>query len=164
MIAGLIPGALQSDAADVRIEALRAMAILQENGVPETITALAIPLLEDPDARIREAAVLAGPSGVDWRALLTREGEPAVRRALIRQLARSAGEDAIPDLIAFLATDDWQVRAFCAEALVSLGDSVVEKVKPLVSDADQSVRVAAVRILLDLQQDTWLKQEFVIKQ
>ena len=134
--------------------------IVIDNGVPESIAALAIPLLDDPDAQVREAAVLTGPAGLDWRAFLSRETVPSVRRAVVLQLARTAGEEAIPDLAGLLRSDDWQVRALCAEALARLGECVVETVKPLVHDEDQRVRVAAVRVLLHLRQDTWLKHEF----
>jgi hypothetical protein len=164
MLAGLLPIALRSSSNRVRIEALRSLALLKETGVPESIAALPVGLLNDPDPEVREAAVLASPANLDWRAFLIREGVSSVRRACVAQLARSDGDDAILDLIAFLRSDDWQLRTVSAQALIKLGSSAAEAVKPLVHDPDQRVRVAAVRVLLDLQQDKWLEQEFQLSQ
>jgi hypothetical protein len=116
-VAGLIPGALGSKVASLRVEALRVMATLQENEVPASIAALALPLLEDPEPQIRQAAALAAPAGLDWRALLARETVPAVRRALVLRLAWAAGEESTRELAALLRSDDWQIRAICAGAL-----------------------------------------------
>jgi hypothetical protein len=160
MVAGLLPIALRSSSNTVRIKALRSLALLEETRVPESIAALPVGLLNDPDPEVREAAVLASPAKLDWRAFLIRETVSSVRRACVAQLARSDGDDAILDLIAFLRSDDWQLRTVSAQALVKLGSSAAEAVKPLVHDPDQRVRVAAVRVLLDLQQDKWLEQEF----
>jgi len=158
MVAGLLPIALRSSSNTVRIKALRSLALLEETRVPESIAALPVGLLNDPDPEVREAAVLASPAKLDWRAFLIRETVSSV--ACVAQLARSDGDDAILDLIAFLRSDDWQLRTVSAQALVKLGSSAAEAVKPLVHDPDQRVRVAAVRVLLDLQQDKWLEQEF----
>jgi HEAT repeat protein len=164
MVAGLLPIALRSSSNTVRIEALRSLALLGETRVPESIAALPVGLLNDPDPEVREAAVLASPAKLDWRAFLIRETVSSVRRACVAQLARSDGDDAILDLIAFLRSDDWQLRTVSAQALIKLGSSAAEAVKPLVHDPDQRVRVAAVRVLLDLQQDKWLEQEFQLSQ
>jgi HEAT repeat protein len=161
MVVGMVPDALRNDSDAVRIEALRALAALQESGVPEFIATMAAGLLDDPDPKIREAAVQAAPKWLDWRAFLLRETIPSVRRACVPQLLRSEGDKAIPDLIALLRSDDWQLRTVSAQALVQLGASGAEAVKPLVHDQDQRVRVAAVRVLLDLQQDEWLQEELL---
>jgi HEAT repeat protein len=162
MVAGVLPEALQSNSDTVRIEALTVLAVLQQTGVPESISTLAAALLEDPDPEVRGAAILASPAGLDWRTFLLRETVPSVRRACIPQLLHSEGDKAIPDLIALLRCDDWQMRTVAAQALVQLGPSGGEAVKPLVHDQDQRVRVAAVRVLLDLHQDAWLHQEFLL--
>jgi HEAT repeat protein len=164
MVAGLLPIALRSTSNAVRIEALSILALLKETRIPGSIAILPVGLLNDPDPEVREAAVLASPANLDWRAFLIREIVPSVRRACVAQLARSDGDDAILDLIAFLRSEDWQLRTVSAQALVQLGSSAAEAVKPLVHDPDQRVRVAAVRVLLDLQQDKWLEQEFQLPQ
>ncbi|AXC11917.1 hypothetical protein ACPOL_2601 [Acidisarcina polymorpha] len=161
MVAGVIPEALRSNSDTVRIEALRVLAALQETGVPDSISASALSLLDDPDPEVREAVVLAAPPGLDWRALLDRETIPSVRRACVSQLVRSEATKAIPDLVGLLRSDDWQMRTVAAQALVKLGSPGAEAVKLLVHDENPTVRVAAVRVLLDLKQDAWLEDEFL---
>jgi HEAT repeat protein len=129
--------------------------------VPESIRGLAGTFLSDPDPALREAAVAAAPPGVDWREFLASETNCAVRFAAIAQLARTECEHAIPDLIHFLRSGDWQVRAVAASCLITLGTAAADAVKPLARDADQNVQTAAVRILVALQQDAWLEQELL---
>lgn len=144
----------------LKIQALRTLAELCESDMQESLRALALPFLSDPDPSVREAAIWAGPADLEWRTLLERELDPCVRRACVFQLATVERERAIPDLIQFLHSEDWQLRCVSAEALVKLGTVVTEEVKPLVHHSKTGVRVAALRILLDLKQDIWLEREF----
>jgi hypothetical protein len=59
-------------------------------------------------------------------------------------------------LIALLDSGNWQERAEAAACLSSLGQPVVEAVKPLVHRANPNLRAA---VLLDLEQDNWLCQQ-----
>ena len=111
------------------------------------------------DAEVREAAIRAVPPEVDWRALLVSEVNTAIRVAITVQLTKTAREEAIPTLIALLNSDHWQERANAAACLTSLGQPVVEAVRPLVRRASQNVSAAALRVLLDLEQDEWLCQQ-----
>ena len=162
MVGGLLPEALRSNLRRVRIEALRALANLPASAVSQPVRAMALPLLEDADAEVRALAASASPAGPDWGAFIEHEVNPLVRRAAVIQLARTEGKRAIPDLLQLLCAENWQVRAVAAESLVSLGMAAAEAVKPLVHDDDQNVRIAAARILLDLEQDSWLQLEFGI--
>lgn len=99
---------------------------------------------------------------MNWREFLASETDSAVRFAAIAQFARTECEQAIPNLIEFLRSDDWQVRAVAASCLITLGTTAADAVKPLVRDADQNVQTAAVRILLVLHEDAWLEQELLI--
>jgi hypothetical protein len=160
-IANTMRHAISSDACRVRLEALRILSELDEREVAESVRALAIPFLHDQNPAMRCAAVSVGPSRVDWRAFLRLERDLPTRQAALMQLVKVEQAQAIPDLLEHLRDDSWQMRAIASDALVRLGDAVVEVVKPLVHDPDQSVRVAADRILLDLRQDTWLRQELL---
>jgi len=120
MTTSLLLDALSSGSKDVLIEGLRALATLRGNGVPEAIESIAANMLEDADPEVREWAVHAAPARPDWRAFLDRESEASVRRACIPQLARSEGERAVPDLIEFLRSEDWQIRAQATAALSRL--------------------------------------------
>ncbi len=162
MLPGLLPLALSSGDHSLILEALRAMADVGEKIVPESIRGLAAPFLSDPDPAVRQAAVAAAPPGVNWREFLTSETNSAVRSEAMIQLAKSESERAIPDLIDFLRSSDWQVRATAASCLTTLSTAAADAVKPLVRDADQNVQATAVRILLALQQDAWLEQELLI--
>lgn len=162
MLPGLLPQALRSADHSLVLEALRAMADAGERIVPESIRSLAGTFLLDPDPAVRQAAVAGAPPGVNWREFLASETNSAVRFAALAQLVRTEGERTIPDLIDLLRSSDWQVRAVAASCLISLGTMAADAVKSLVHDADPNVQTAAVRILLALQQDAWLKQELLI--
>lgn len=164
IIANTIQHALSSGTRRVRMEALRALSGFEEHESIEPIRALLIPLLQDEDLIVRHAAVFSAPSDVDWRALLRHERHLPTRQAALAQLVKAEGARAIPDLLEHLRDNNWQIRATASDLLVNLGDAVVEPVKSLVQDPDQNVRVAAVRILLDLEQDHWLEQEILLPQ
>jgi hypothetical protein len=116
----LLLNALSSGLKDVRIEGLKVLATLRDSSVPEAIESIAAKMLGDPDAEVREWAVRAAPASQDWRAFLEREQVAFVRRACIPQLARSEGEKAKSDLIEFLHSEDWQIRALAAAALARM--------------------------------------------
>lgn len=158
MITGGLTASLRSDR-KLKVEALRNLAGLPKDGEQESLRALALPFLADPDPWVREAAVWASPAACEWRTLLAREADPIVRRACVFQLATLEQEQAIPDLIQFLHSEDWQLRSVSAEALVKLGVIAVDQIKPLVHHSNRNVRISALRILLDLKQDSWLKRE-----
>lgn len=162
LLPGLLPQALSSADHSLVLEALRAMADAGERIVPESIRGLAVTFLSDPDAAARQAAVAAAPPGVNWREFLASEIDSAVRLEAMAQLARRECEQAIPDLIDFLRSGDWQARAAAAGCLITLGIAAADAVRPLVRDADQDVQTAAVRILVALHEDAWLEQELLI--
>jgi hypothetical protein len=159
MVPGLLPQALRQDDHSLVLEALRTIGDVGETLVPACVRSLAARFLSDAEAEIREAAVRAAPPEVDWRALLASEVNTAVRVATTIQLTKTAREEAISTLIALLDSDNWQERANAAACLTSLGQSVVEAVKPLAHRASHNVRAAALRVLLDLEQDEWLCQQ-----
>ncbi len=161
MLSGLLPQALRSSDRSLVLEALRSMSDAGEKIMPESIRSLAVKFLSDPDPAVRQAAVAAAPAGVNWREFLISETESGVRLEAIVQLAKRECEQAIPDLIDFLRSGDWQVRAVAASCLISLGAAAVDAIKPLVRDADQNVQTAAARILLALHEDAWLEQELL---
>jgi hypothetical protein len=51
------------------------------------------------------------------------------------------------------------LRAAAADAIAGMGPRCAERMKPLVHDTDENVRIAAVRVLLKLAEDEWLKHE-----
>ena len=159
MVPCLLPQSLRQANRSLVLEALRTMGDVGETLVPVYIRSLAAAFLSDVDAEVREAAIRAVPPEVDWRALLVSEVNTAIRVAITVQFTKTAREKAISTLIALLNSDHWQERANAAACLTSLGPAVVEAVKPLVHRASQNVRAAALRVLLDLEQDEWLCQQ-----
>src|SRR5262249_24293217 len=112
-----------------------------------TLCDVAREFLSSGDAVVRRAADALGPPGVDWRGFLATEPDPPVRRACLIQLRKSEGQRSIPDLIQELSDPDWHTRAVCANELAELGEPAIEAVKPLLRDANERVRVAAVSVL-----------------
>jgi hypothetical protein len=159
LVPGLLPQALCQGNHSLVLEALRTMSDVGETLVPVCIRSLAAPFLSDGHAEVREAAVRAAPPEVDWRLFLASEVNTAVRVASTIQLTKTARQGVIPTLIALLDSDNWQERANAAACLTSLGAAVLEAVKPLVHRGSQNVRAAALRVLPDLEQDAWLRQQ-----
>ena len=114
-----------------------------------------------PDPALRLAAIRAGATGMDWRAALRQETDPALRQACARCLAREEGAGGIAILVALLEDEDWAMRAAVAEALIDIGTPVVGVVKPLVHHTSQGVRTAAVQVLVALGEQAWLEQEML---
>ena len=114
-----------------------------------------------PNGSLRLAAIRSGGTGMDWRAVVVKESEPALRIACIYRLAQEEGSMAIPDLVDLLDDQDWSVRAAVTQALIKIGDAAAEAIQPLVRHSRQTVRVCAVQILLALGKDAWLEQELV---
>jgi hypothetical protein len=162
MLSGLLAQAINSGEHTLTLEALRAMAETGEEIVPESVRGLATAFLSDPDPAVRQAAVGASPPGVNWWEFLAHETDNAVRSEAVMQLAKTECEQAIPYLIDSLRSGDWQVRAVAASCLITLGTASATAAKPLVRDGDQNIQTAAVRILLALHEDEWLKQELLI--
>jgi HEAT repeat protein len=159
MVGALVPQSLASEHAEVRLEALRVLGALGEKQADASIRELAAEFLNDRSAIVRAAAAHASPPAFDWRAFLDRETDLQVRAAAITQLAKQEGQNALPTLIQFLGSDDWHLRAAAADAIAGMGARSAELMKPLVHDGDENVRIAAVRVLLNLAEDEWLKHE-----
>jgi HEAT repeat protein len=159
MVGALAPQSLASEHAEVRLEGLRVLGALGEKQAAAPIRKLAAEFLNDRSAIVRAAAAHAFPPAVDWRAFLDQETDWRVRAAAITQLAKQEGENALPTLIQFLRSNDWRLRAAAADAIASMGAPSAELMKPLVHDSDENVRIAAVRVLLNLTEDEWLKHE-----
>jgi HEAT repeat protein len=159
MIGALVPQSLASERDDVRLEGLRVLGALGERQAGASLRELAAKFLNDPAADVRAAAAHASPPGVDWRAFLEQETEWQVRAAAVTQLAKEEGENALPTLIQLLRSNDWRLRAAAADGIAGMGPRGGERMKPLVHDADENVRIAAVRVLLNLAEDEWLKHE-----
>jgi HEAT repeat protein len=68
----------------------------------------------------------------------------------------------LPTLIQLFRSNDWRLRAAAADAIAGMGPRCAEQMKPLVHDTDENVRIAAVRVLLNLGQDGRLKHELVL--
>jgi len=159
MVGALVPQSLASKHAEVRLEGLRVLGALGEKQAAASIRKLAAEFLNDRSAIVRAAAAHASPPAVDWRAFLDKETDRQVCAAAITQLAKQEGQNALPTLIQFLGSIDWHFRATAADAIAGLGAGTAELMKPLVHDTDENVRIAAVRVLLNLVEDQWLKHE-----
>jgi HEAT repeats len=159
MVGALVPQSLASEHPEVRLEGLRVLGALGEKEVAVSIRKLAAEFLNDRSAIVRAAAAHASPPAVDWRSFLDQETDRQVRAAAITQLAKQEGQNALPTLIQFLGSNDWRLRATAADAIAGMGARSTELMKPLVHDTDENVRIAAVRVLLNLAEDEWLKHE-----
>ncbi|HEX8013081.1 MAG TPA: HEAT repeat domain-containing protein [Casimicrobiaceae bacterium] len=153
----LIERALASRSDRIVLVALEGVAALPEGAIvdPSILRRFA----EHSSPALRAAAIGAGAAGLDWRQQLAHDPDPAVKRACISRLVEAEGLRALPLLVVLLRDTDWQMRAVATRALTGLGEAVVESVKPLVHNAEQGVRVAAVQILLAVGQEDWLASQ-----
>jgi hypothetical protein len=161
-VGALVPQSLASEHDEVTLEGLRILGALGGTQAVAPLRELAAKFLNHPSAAVRAAAAHASPPGVDWRTFLDKETEWQVRAAAVTQLAKQEGEAALPTLIQLLRSNDWRVRAAAADAIAGMGPRCAECMKPLVHDTDENVRIAAVRVLLNLGEDEWLKHELVL--
>jgi hypothetical protein len=122
---------------------------------------LAGPALTHIDSRVRRAAVAANPAGVDWRAMLRGDPDPLVRRACLTALRKCEGQRALVELVDALREQDWQTRAVAAKELAALGAPVIERVRPLLHDSQEYIRIAAAAVLAELEDYAWLERELL---
>lgn len=124
---------LKDEAPSVRSRAVSALA-----GTDDVV-----PMLSDPDAAVRESALLAlGGLQAPAAAALLADPEPAVRRSALHALGEARIVDALAAVRERLKDDDPDVRAQAALTLKQLGAPA--DAAPLLSDPDENVRVAAV--------------------
>ncbi len=111
------------------------------------------PLLDDPVAAIREAALASAATLRDRDALpviLSRfeDGEPAVRQLAVIAAGRIGGPEAVEPLRAALRDERPEVRFQAAVSFAELcPDEALDEVSPLLGDADAEVRANAAAAL-----------------
>jgi HEAT repeat protein len=141
--------AVRDDDADVRAIAI---ASLGRHGSSRDLPAVA-PCLDDPDPRVRAAAVLAiGALSEDPTAAVartTRDPDPVVRARAAGVVARRAPHDEATALLLTLAADPHaEVRLAAYEGMFGAGDARVTDAELRgLSDPDPRVRAAAARAL-----------------
>lgn len=138
--------------------ALAALERLPALGEPAAVAPLLASLAANPDPAVRLAAIQAGASGIDFRAILATEQSPALRRASLLSLVRDEGAAALPELLAALRDADWRMRAAATKALHELGEQIAPVLEPLARDADPHIRTAAAQVLIRLGHESWLEE------
>jgi HEAT repeat protein len=128
----------------------------QLDAFPVGIGDLLLPLLDDPDARVRQwGATLLGrypdpELELELAALLADE-DPQVRAAVLKSLARHNSRLAAPAAVAALADPVWFVRIHAARALGQLGRvDRASEIAVLLGDSQWWVRAAAKESLQEL--------------
>ncbi|HOQ27190.1 MAG TPA: HEAT repeat domain-containing protein [Armatimonadota bacterium] len=141
---------------------LVALECLAERGGPSEDLAEALHrLVQHPNPAIRLAATRAGAQGIDWREMLAREADRGIRRECISRLAQEEGARALDDLVQLLENEEWDLRAAATSALIGLGSAVIPAMRRLVEHPAEGVRVAAVRVLVELGDDLWLEEKLI---
>jgi len=140
------------------LAALEAAAKLKEH--PDDLGIVIIPLLKHTDELIRRAAVLACRSALNWRLLFENEPSVLVQQACIARIVDMEGQQAVSFALQQLADPDWSIRAAAADGLVTLGESAVRAAFRLLPEADEPVRIAIARMVINLD-DEELATEFV---
>jgi HEAT repeat protein len=156
----LLAAGLEGGSEDVTLAALECLPALGADAAPRFSSSLAR-LARHPDVALRRAAIEAGADGVDWLAAIATETDPDLRRTCVRRLAQEEDEGALPTLIHLLQDADWEMGAAAAEALIGIGEPVLESVKPLVHHSNTAARTGAVQVLLALGQEAWLERELL---
>lgn len=110
------------------------------------------PLLEDPDPDIRWWAVrlLAEISSPKTPRLLLRalgDQEVTVRQCAALGLRRQPLEQAIPDLIAALGSQDYLLSNLAGDALIAIGSPAVPALLEIMQHGVQAARLVAIRAL-----------------
>jgi hypothetical protein len=141
---------------------LAALECLAEQGSPSEEYADALHrLVQHPNPAVRLAALRAGAQGIDWREMLARETDRAIRCECISRLAWEEGARAMGDLVHLLETEEWDLRAAATSALIGLGPAAIPPMRRLVEHPAEGVRVAAVRVLVELGDDLWLEEKLI---
>lgn len=156
---GLLRNALESDAESLVRTAMECLTELPEGA--GLFHPTLVRFIDHPSGALRLAAIRAGVTGVDWRDMLAKESDPAVRAACLLRLAQEERKSVIPYLVGFLSDVDWSIRATTTAALIEIGEAVVETAQSLVHHPNQAVRVSAVQILVALGKEKWLEQELL---
>jgi HEAT repeat protein len=127
-----------------------------------------MPLVDDPDAAVRKAALLTlgsmlaeGASRVATRRLS--DPAPFVRSAAILSLAqvgerspdRARRQAIASSIVPALADRDWSVRAAAKDALVRLGPTTWREVATQLSSSDAFARNGAAEVLQNLGVLDW---------
>jgi HEAT repeat protein len=113
------------------------------------------------DGRRRAALALGAHPGAAGALLarVDREGDSAVRHALITALATIANAEAVAGLVRCLASEDVWLRNAAIDALRQMPDQVAPLMGHLLTDADRDVRILAIGVLDTLRHpdvERWL--------
>jgi len=108
-----------------------------------------------PDKRIAAAVVLGElkaktPGVVRGLAAALSDDNFAVQRHVLDALARIGADKTVGDVMPLLASRDAGVRAAAAEALVSVGESIVPRLQARLGDAGHDERMALESVLARL--------------
>lgn len=118
---------------------------------------------DDPEAR-RRAALDLGEHPDGAAALVARVGvetDPAVRDAVLTQLARLDLPEVATGLLPYLASDDAPLRNAVVSALAAMPASVPALVPSLLGNPDPDVRILSIMVVAGLrvpQVEGWLCQ------
>ena len=110
---------------------------------------------DEPEKRMAAAIVLGelkvrGPAVTEGLASLLRGSGPALERHALEALRRTGARRALDDIFPLLGSRDPEVRAAAAEAVASVGDAVVGRVRARLAEATGHERHALEHVLSGL--------------
>lgn len=138
------------------LAALQAATLL--GPVADDLDDLIRPYLSHPNETMRCAAAKGVSSGVDWRAVFQNESSLRVKGICLRRMPETDGLRAIPDLLHHLQNADWRIRAAAADGLATLGAPGAREAIALLPEADDTVRAAIARVLLQFGDEDMLDE------
>ena len=112
-----------------------------------------------PAPAVRAAAVRAGLE-VDARAVVASAEPINVKLAALEAFNRSAQANRAAAFAGWLEHPSWHIRAAATDYLINLGEAVDAHVAPLLSDADDNVKAAAMRVFIGQERVEWLERLF----
>ena len=145
----------------VQVKAIGALSQLKPAILKRLLPRLTPFLAPTTDPLLRLAALRAGAPArpACLRDMIAEDRDRAVTLTAIERLAGADPEGAIPDLVALLQAEEWDLRAAAADALAILPQSaVVEQARLLVFHSNMAVRAAAANVLIAQGDDEWLEE------
>lgn len=116
------------------------------------------PLYGHENPAVRGAALQAGTTRLDWKAILKREESDEVRLAVIDRIVKSVDTEAIPLLTQLAEDQNWRIRARVTKALTAFSPHSLPALLDLMRHENENARTSAIQAMRLLGLEEQLKE------